>query len=393
MRKKKYQDNKTNITNTMGTRKKEDIVQSEEYPDCGLDKLDDCDTLIASLWYGLNYGSILSAYALYKVVEKLGRKPVLLNKPKALWTTHYDNPEGIAGRLMHRYCKVAKREIAVEEFQKCDMFLAGPDVLWNYELCGKETGDFFFGGCVEPEVTKISCASSFGKVQGNSSEQMELLKARKQLSSFQGVSVRNGYDAGICQQQFQCEAEIILDPVFLCEMSAYEELIKNAHFDAKEPYIFTYIEHGNEQMKKYIEAGMQIKNLESRNYIDINRFPESSKELGLDVTFHVMADDWLCSIWNSDYVVTDSYYGVCFAILFHKPFSVLVPSDFKRKNEFRELLSWFELEERMVPCDEKTDLRDYFYLYRKEIRYARADRKLQKLQDESMRWLEEHIAK
>ena len=68
------------------------------------------------------------------------------------------------------------------------------------------------------------------------------------------------------------------------------------------------------------------------------------------------------------------------------------PED-KRKNEFRELLSWFELEERMVPCDEKTDLRDYFYLYRKEIRYARADRKLQKLQDESMRWLEEHIAK
>ena len=54
MRKKKYQDNKTNITNTMGTRKKEDIVQPEEYPDCGLDKLDDCDTLIASLWYGLN---------------------------------------------------------------------------------------------------------------------------------------------------------------------------------------------------------------------------------------------------------------------------------------------------------------------------------------------------
>ena len=70
MRKKKYQDNKTNITNTMGTRKKEDIVQPEEYPDCGLDKLDDCDTLIASLW--IYFVSICIVQSGGKIRQKAG---------------------------------------------------------------------------------------------------------------------------------------------------------------------------------------------------------------------------------------------------------------------------------------------------------------------------------
>ena len=60
------------------------------------------DTLIGSLWYGLNYGSILSAFALYKTVEKIGHHPVLLRKPEELWTDHYDDPENIAGKFIYK---------------------------------------------------------------------------------------------------------------------------------------------------------------------------------------------------------------------------------------------------------------------------------------------------
>lgn len=349
------------------------------------------DTLIGSLWYGLNYGSILSAFALYKTVEKIGHHPVLLRKPEELWTDHYDDPENIAGKFIYKNCDVMEGEQEKDQAEKMSFFLAGPDVIWNYNLCGSQTGDYFFGGFLKDDIKRISCASSFGKVQGDEWSQEEQLKTKRNLEKFAGISVRGGYDADICQSMFGVQSEIILDPVFLCDISDYEEVIRTAHYDAVRPYIFTYIERGNERIKKYIEEGMRVKSLDSRNYIDINRFPESSKELGLEVTFHVMADDWLCSIWNSDFVVTDSYYGMCFAILFRKPFAVITSPDFKRRNEVEELLSWLGLEERMVPCDEFSDLKDYVYLFRKGINYERADRRLKKLQEESLEWLKNQM--
>lgn len=349
------------------------------------------DALIGSLWYGLNYGSILSAFALYKAIEKIGHSPIFLRKPEELWTSHYDDPENIAGKFIYKNCDVAKKEEIEKLTEKAEFFLAGPDVIWNYDLCGRQTGDYFFGGFLQENVKRISCASSFGKVQGDEWSQKDQLKIKRDLKKFTGISVRGTYDADICRSMFDAEAEIILDPVFLCDISDYEGVIRTAHYDAVRPYIFTYIERGNERIKKYIEEGMRVRDLDSRNYIDINRFPESSKELGLDVTFHVMADDWLCSIWNSDFVVTDSYYGMCFAILFRKPFTVITSPDFKRRNEIEELLTWLGLEERMVPCDEFSDLKDYVYLFRKEINYGRTDRRLKKFQEESLEWLKNQM--
>lgn len=361
----------------------------EEYEAVGTLSTEGYDTVIASLWYGLNYGSIISAFALYKTVEKMGKKPVLLSKPADMWTGHYDNPDSIAGRFILKNCHVASREITEAELNKCNYFLAGSDVLWNYDICGNSVKNTFVGDFADAHMKRISCASSFGKVQGGKMKQSDILEMKKNILKFTGLSVRDSYDAGICQNIFGTQSEIILDPVFLCDMEEYKKVIRTAHFDAKEPYIFTYIEKGNDRIKRYIEDGMRIQNKVSRNYIDINRFPESSKELGLDVTFHVMADDWLCSIWNSDFVVTDSYYGVCFAILFHKSFAVVTSSDFRSRNQIKELLSWFELEERLVPCDEYSDMNDYKYLFRKKVNWARTDKKLEQMRTESLKWLEE----
>ena len=43
------------------------------------------DTAVYSLWFGLNYGSILTACALYKTLEQYGKHPALLQKTS--WNT------------------------------------------------------------------------------------------------------------------------------------------------------------------------------------------------------------------------------------------------------------------------------------------------------------------
>lgn len=55
------------------------------------------DTAVYSLWFGLNYGSILTACALYKTLEQYGKHPALLQKQPALWGEHYAEKDNIAG--------------------------------------------------------------------------------------------------------------------------------------------------------------------------------------------------------------------------------------------------------------------------------------------------------
>ena len=64
------------------------------------------DTAVYSLWFGLNYGSILTACALYKTLEQYGKHPALLQKQPALWGEHYAEKDNIAGRFAYQNCDV-----------------------------------------------------------------------------------------------------------------------------------------------------------------------------------------------------------------------------------------------------------------------------------------------
>lgn len=60
-----------------------------------------------------------------------------------------------------------------------------------------------------------------------------------------------------------------------------------------------------------------------------------------------MQQDWLSSIYNSDIIITDSFHGCVFSILFHKDFYVM-KNDFGGNTRINSLLSLFGLENRLI---------------------------------------------
>ena len=102
------------------------------------------DTAVYSLWFGLNYGSILTACALYKTLEQYGKHPALLQKQPVLWGEHYAEKDNIAGRFAYQNCNVLEvfdseedARILREDVQN---YVVGSDVVWNYEVVGKQSG-------------------------------------------------------------------------------------------------------------------------------------------------------------------------------------------------------------------------------------------------------------
>ena len=122
--------------------------------------------LLETLWFGLDYGSILTAYSLDQTVRQLGWDTILMNKPPKLWTSHYDDPDNIAGRFIYKNCKVQKicrtNEDLDEAVRDADAVIVGSDVMWNYNVCSKQTKTHYFLDYVPDDKKKLSYAASFG---------------------------------------------------------------------------------------------------------------------------------------------------------------------------------------------------------------------------------------
>ena len=343
------------------------------------------DTAIVGLWFGLNYGSILSAYALYKAVEDMGYQPVFMNKPVGFWGKKYENPDNIAGKFIHKHCYVSPEfydgDTLFEFTKQRENFIVGSDVVWNYEICGKEAGGFFFLDFVPEYKNKISYASSFGS--GFGAEGYVKVHTENLLKHIPKRAVGDVKTLEILNTQFSMNAKLVIDPLFLTEK--YNFAIE----EKKEDFIFAYLENCDAQKRKILSKAIEVLEVKSRNYADINDFEQSKKKYKMPVEESSSVERWVNSIKNSNMVITDSYFAMCMAIIFKKPFIVLAPKTLPDLNRYTFLLKELGLLERLVYVEE--DMTNYYYLIKKPIKYHLVEKKLEVLKKESLEWLHQSL--
>lgn len=340
-----------------------------------------------TLWFGLDYGSILTAYALYRTVEELGKTPYLLEKPDALWSEHYADRENIAGKFIYAHCTVVPSHVP----ENIHTHITGSDVVWDCRIINDEVKPYFYLSDVAgKEDLRIAMGTSLGsryQINVDKRNDYSIL-----LHKFHGISVKSFENSLTLSDHYYLQPEIVLDPVFLCDQNKYQQCADQSvakKEEREDHFIFTYIKNGNPRKQSLLLKGNSIL-LEShqaplRNFIDINRYPESKAALGLEPAYFILVEDWLYYLIHSDFVITDDYYGMCFALLFEKPFVVICDRDIQNGSDFCTLLDQLDLSERLVYTDE--DYKTKQYLFRKPIRYNIVNEKLEKLRCDSRDWL------
>ncbi len=356
--------------------------------------------LLETLWFGLDYGSILTAFSLTRVLEQLGWEASLMSKPPALWTDYHDDPENIAGKFIYKYCQVepaARCAKALDDMvQNADAVIVGSDIIWSYNACTKQTHYHYYLDFVADNKKKLSFASSFGfEFSGPFGE--ELKTCAKLLRRFDALSVDDYHNLDILCKRFGLKGEIVLDPVFLCDRAQFEAAAAQApciHDETDDSFIFTYVKYGNDRKREFILRGNDILTPNHyspmRSFININTFPESKEMLGLEVAGHITAEDWLYYMQHSEFVITDDYYGVCFAIIFNKPFVFIESVNYKGLNHVRALLAPLNLEERIVYTED--DFKKKEYLFRLPVRYKKVNRLIELMRRQSLNWLNNELS-
>jgi exopolysaccharide biosynthesis predicted pyruvyltransferase EpsI len=65
-------------------------------------------------------------------------------------------------------------------------------------------------------------------------------------------------------------------------------------------------------------------------------------------------EQWLRSFLDAKFIITDSFHGTIFSIIFEKPF-IVIGNKKRGLSRFNSLLKMFRLEERMIDKNDKFD--------------------------------------
>lgn len=290
-----------------------------------------------------NYGSTLTNYALYNYIRSLGLSVAMISPP------NFDRK--YAGEFNKKYgyrmtAKYASKDMS-ENNKYIDTFIVASDVLWYYDAFIK-TGYFFMLDFVDDNKRKISYATSFG----NSSRffpDNEILKVTTLLNRFDHVSVREYEAADICKNKFGVNATQVLDPVFICEPKYYDILAENAARKTTGDFLFAYILDPSSDKIDSLEKIAKRLHLRLVTITDKQFNVEEKIKLlykhGL--LENASIEELIYHIKNAKFIVTDSYHGLCFSLIFEKTFLTIV-NRARGASRFETLSFDFGINERLI---------------------------------------------
>lgn len=316
------------------------------------------DIALSGIWWGSNYGSCLNGYAVYNVLKSMGLSVLLINKHNAT-ANDWEITDTHNARFMRKFYP-ADEVSPVIPFNRlhelnniCDAFLTGSDQIWNYNINSKFDMAFLLN-FVEDSKRKISFATSFGHGYDKTPKD-KLQQSIDLFHRYNAISVREQNGVDICKNVFGVKASVVLEPVFCLESDEYYKLAEQSELsgyaEKNEPYILTYILDPTPEKRRAIQYYSKISGMKAINILDGNpgNYNVHKQALDLPNTMgKIGAEDMMKLYKGCSFVISDSFHGTAFAIIFGKPF-ISITNFGRGAVRFGELLGKFGLTDRLVP--------------------------------------------
>lgn len=374
--------------------------------------------------FNWNYGGIIQCFALQTVLQRMGHEVIVLNRKfnnpplrevmlrlgsivKCVVRKYFLGNESVrlSNPFLHNYY-IYKYPIidntAIKDFihphfkftpsttsshtlkkyvlnHELDCIVVGSDQVWRecYSPC---ITDYFLGflpsGC---KVRKIAYAASFG-VQDSPISARWLDECIRLAGRFDALSVREDSGVTLMQEVFGLQAKHVLDPTMLLEREDYRLLVSKEDKAAASTGVLAYILDKTPEKKQIMDDVAGKLQLPCRSFI-----PDAEKVCVLP-----SVGQWLAAFDRAGFVITDSFHGCVFSILFRKNFIVILNKD-RGADRFHSLLKQFGLQNRLISG--YGDLEKRAGELFKPIDYAAVEEKLSRLKADSLRFLREALTK
>lgn len=337
-----------------------------------------------------NYGAVLQCLALQEAlkpyfdsVEVIDYCPeYLLRDYKAI------NTYSIKSRIMSLYsllpflkkkagfrCFVKKhlnlscgRFSAVSDITDVDsnVLFVGSDQIWNSKITDGYDSAFFgkLPGYKNKKV--VSYAASLGQYQLSENEKSEFFELLENVDS---ISVREDEGVELIASNTGKVASLVVDPTLLVDEAFWNKL--KCKKKPKEEYVLIYNLTGAPEL---FEIADMISKEKGIKIIEINGRRKGLSKKAHKTIYSASPQDFIDLISNASYVVTDSFHGTAFSIIFKKNFTVIPHKT--RGGRMKTLLAALDLENRLFNTADEKILSD-------TVDYIAVDKKLSELREKS----------
>lgn len=358
-----------------------------------------------------NYGGILQAYALQKYIKSLGGNSVTQMLPLRRRKINVLN--SIAKRLLKKLNgqkvkvfipdvnKIILSEMigfisnniktvnvslsldgSVKRFEHYKLFIVGSDQVWRSRY--GDVRKYLFGFLKSDNAKRISYAASFG-VDTTDEYGPDLVSQTKDLAArFSDISVREDSAINIVYENWGRKATQHVDPTLLLNAEDYIKMAVGN--DSHKDKVFSYVLDKTDDKQAVLAAVLDSLN---NDCFEIMPTPFT----GDDVIFefpeqyqYPSPKKWLGAFKDASFVVTDSFHGCVFSIIFNKPF-IAIGNNERGLARFASLLKLFGLEDRLVLSVDQLDGR----LINRSIDWVDVNQKIEKQRRRSERYLSKYI--
>lgn len=307
-----------------------------------------------------NYGGILQAYALQTFLKSLGYDAWFI---KRRWNSEKQT-------FIHKLAKFVYHAIVIRKFNAFinskihpqtkiidtrnkvkslmtkgfSAFIVGSDQVWRMRYVYEADYNYFLDFTANANVKRISYAASFGvDYWDDDTPELSLPKVKFLLEKFDAISVREISGCDLCKKLFGLKAIQVVDPTLLIEKTAYIENLKITVSPKK--HIGVYIlDKSNEKMKfiKHVSRilSLPIKFLNEYKWAHI--LPNCISEIGKPGV-----RTWIKGIAEAQFIITDSFHGTAFSIIFEKQF-ITIGNGHRGNTRFESLLKLLGICDRLV---------------------------------------------
>lgn len=230
-------------------------------------------------------------------------------------------------------------------------FIVGSDQVWRaiYARSIKSVPFFFLDFATPQERARsIAYAASFGSDTWEGTPE-ETEQCAQLLREFKAVSVREHSGVRLCKEVFGVEAVQMPDPTLLPQQNFYNELIRKTRTRKPEmPYIANYVLDSTPTIQALLGKLAQDAQLYMQPLMPRMDAPHVRDRFPINVA------QWLRYIRDARYLVTDSFHGCVFAIIFNIPF-ICLGNKRRGTARFDTLLQTYGLQQRLLHADSERD--------------------------------------
>lgn len=328
-----------------------------------------------------NYGGLLQTYALQKVLKGMGHEPWLVrfskkehyrtcgwwmdltiryvknfvrlligrtldrhpNRKEEMYVSQYTNlfieryispisNELTTPRQLSSYCKKAG----------FDAYVVGSDQVWR-PLYAPKISNYFLDFCKGRKVKRIAYAASFGTHQWEFSEK-ETKECRKLIKDFDAVSVREDSGVTLCRDYLDVIAYHMADPTLLLDRKDFAAIVEQENGKRNDGQLFRFFVDPTQEKEDLTQSVAKELRYTTFSTSAKTYFSKQTYAQDRESCVSPSVADWIASFMDAKLVITDSYHGCIFSIIFNKPF-VAIANKGRGQSRFESLLRIFGLEQ------------------------------------------------